>query len=200
MKRHRFFQAVLAVALGALCTLSAQAAPKVDPQLGLKLQAAKASDLFGVILTFRGERVTDSQVSRLQALGVAGGYRMQSLPVVAANATAAQLARLAGWDELRSIYLNAPVELYDHQSNPLIGTERLRGDTNVTTANGGLPVSGRGVTVAINDTGVDGTHQDLSYNLTNPAAGKTVQNLIINMCDRDGLIVRADSLGNLVKG
>ncbi|HEX8558784.1 MAG TPA: S8 family serine peptidase [Pyrinomonadaceae bacterium] len=200
MRRQRFFRAVSAVALCALFAAVAQAAPKVDPQLRLRLAGARAGDLFGVVLTFRGERVTDAQVARLVALGVGGGYRMRSLPVVAVNATAAQVARLAGWDELRSVYLNAPVELYDHQSNPLIGTERLRADADVTRSNGGSPVSGRGVTVAINDTGVDGTHQDLSYNLTNPAAGKTVQNVIMNMNDRDGLMVRADSLGNLVEG
>ena len=62
MMRQKFFQLMSAVALVAVFALGAQAAPKVDPQLRLKLSAAKASDLFGVILTFRGERVTDSQV------------------------------------------------------------------------------------------------------------------------------------------
>src|SRR5215204_1319632 len=200
MKRQRFFQAMLAVALGAVFAVSAQAAPKLDPQLSARLASAKATDLFGVILTFKGERVTDAQVSQVLALGVSGGYRMQRLPVIAANATPAQVIKMAGWDSLRSIYLNAPVQLYDHQSNPLIGVERLRNDIAVTTANRGTPVSGRGVTVAINDTGVDGTHQDLTYNLTNPAAGKTVQNVIMNMSDQDGLIVRSDTLGNVFAG
>jgi serine protease AprX len=191
---------VVTVALGALSGLSAQAAPKVDPQLRAKLATAGAADLFGVILTFKGERVTDAQVARVLALGVGGGYRMQSLPVLAVNATASQVSRMAGWDSLRSIYLNAPVELYDHQSNPLIGVERLRNDPDATLANRGTPVSGRGVTVAVNDTGVDGTHQDLTYNLTNPTAGKTVQNVVMNMSDKDGLIVRADSPGNVFAG
>ena len=200
MRRQRFFRLMSAVALGVIFAAAAQAAPKVDPQLGARLAGAKATDLFGVLLTFRGQRVTDSQVAQVLALGVRGGYRMQSLPVVAVNATAAQVGQMAGWDSLRSIYLNAPVELYDHQSNPLIGTERLRNDIGVTRRNGGLPVSGRGVTVAINDTGVDGTHQDLTYNPTSPDSGKTVQNVLMNMSDKDGLLVRADALGNLVEG
>ncbi|HEX7318670.1 MAG TPA: S8 family serine peptidase [Pyrinomonadaceae bacterium] len=200
MKRQRFFNIVIAVALGAVFTLSAQAAPRVDAQLKAKLLSAKAGDLFGVILTFKGERVTESQVSRVLGLGIRGGYRMNRLPVVAINATAAQVRQLAGWEELRSIYLNAPVQLYDHQSNPLVGTERLRNDIDITRANGGLPVSGKGITIAINDSGVDGTHQDLTYNVVNPNAGKTVQNVIMNMNDKDGLIVRTGTLGNVFEG
>ncbi|HEX7955930.1 MAG TPA: S8 family serine peptidase, partial [Pyrinomonadaceae bacterium] len=200
MKRHKFIQALLAAALVGLSALAAHAAPRLDPQLKAKLASAKAGQLFGVILTFKGERVTDAQVAQVLALGVGGGYRMNSLPVVAVNATAAQVRQMAGWDSLRSVYLNAPVKLYDHQSNPLVGTDRLRNDIDITRANGGLPVSGKGITIAINDSGVDGTHQDLTYNLTNPAAGKTVQNVIMNMNDKDGLVVRSATLGNVFEG
>jgi serine protease AprX len=200
MKRQKFFQLLLAVALGVICTVGAQAAPKVDPQLKAKLAKASPTELFGLLLTFRGERVGEAQVAQVLGLGIRGGYRMNRLPVVAVNATAAQVQRMMGWDELRSIYLNAPVQLYDHQSNPLIGTERLRNDIDITRGNGGLPVSGRGITIAINDSGVDGTHQDLTYNVTNPAAGKTVQNVIMNMNDKDGLVVRTGTLGNVFEG
>ena len=200
MRWHHIFHAALAVALCGVFAPVAQAAPQVDPQLKARLAGAKPADLFGVILTFRGERVTDAQVAQVLALGVSGGYRMRSLPVVAVNATAAQVSRMVGWDSLRSIYLNAPVDLYDHQSNPLIGTDRLRTDADVTRRNGGLPVSGRGVTVAVSDTGVDGTHQDLTYNAADPDSGKTVQNVVMNMSDEDGLIVRSDTLGNVFEG
>ena len=205
MKRHEFFQklfhAALAFTLGVVFfAVAVRAAPKVDPQLSAKLAGAQPGDLFGVILTFKGERVTDADVSRVLALGVAGGYRMNRLPVVAVNATAAQVAQMARWENLRSIYLNAPVQLYDHQSNPLVGTDRLRKDIDITRRNGGLPVSGKGITIAINDTGVDGTHQDLTYNPTNPAAGKTLQNVIMNMNDEDGLLVRSATLGNVFEG
>lgn len=200
MNRQKLFQSILALALVVVFALGAQAAPKLDPQLGTRLRAAKATDLFGVILTFKGESVTDSQVSQLLALGVSGGYRMNKLPMIAVNATAAQIAAMAGWDSLRSIYLNAPVQLYDHQSNPLIGVERLRADAEITRKNTGLPVSGRGITIAINDSGVDATHQDLTYNQANPAAGKTIQNVIMNMNDKDGLMIRSNTLGNVFSG
>lgn len=200
MKRQRFFQLMLAVALGVVFAVSAQAAPKVDPQLKSKLVTTKPTDLFGVILTFKGERVSEAQVAQVLGLGIRGGYRMNRLPVVAVNATPAQVQQMISWDSLRSIYLNAPVQLYDHQSNQLIGTDRLRNDIDITRGNGGLPVSGKGITIAINDSGVDGTHQDLTYNVSNPAAGKTVQNVIMNMNDKDGLVVRSNTLGNVFEG
>ena len=200
MKRQRLFRLLSAAALGVMFALSAQAAPKVDVQLRAKLLTASPGDLFGVLLTFKGERVTDAQVGQVLGLGIRGGYRMNRLPVVAVNATAAQIRQMAGWDSLRSVYLNAPVQLYDHQSNPLVGTERLRTDIDITRANGGLPVSGKGITIAINDSGVDGTHQDLTYNVTNPGAGKTIQNVIMNMNDKDGLVIRSNTLGNLFEG
>ncbi|HEX8336345.1 MAG TPA: S8 family serine peptidase, partial [Pyrinomonadaceae bacterium] len=200
MKRQKFFQLMLVVALGVVFAAGAQAAPKLDPQLQTKLSQASAADLFGVILTFKGDRVSEAQVSQVLGLGIGGGYRMNRLPVMAVNATAAQVRQMLAWEDLRSIYLNAPVQLYDHQSNPLVGTERLRNDINITRANGGLPVSGRGITIAINDTGVDGTHQDLTYNVTNPSGGKTLQNVIMNMNDKDGLLVRSATLGNVFEG
>jgi serine protease AprX len=200
MKRQKLFHALFALALAAAFAAGTQAAPKLDPQLTSRLQASKATDLFGVILTFKGERVTDAEVSQVLALGISGGYRMSSLPVVAVNAGPAQITQMTRWDNLRSIYLNAPVQLYDHQTNPLIGVERLRTDPDITRANGGLPVSGKGITIAVDDTGVDGTHQDLTYNVTNPAAGKTIQNVIMNMNDKDGLVVRSDTLGNVFDG
>jgi serine protease AprX len=200
MKRQRFIHALIALALAVVFNAGAQAAPKVDPQLSSRLAAARPTDLFGVVLTFKGERVTDSEISQVLSLGISGGYRMNSLPVVAVNATPAQIAQMTSWDSLRSIYLNAPLQLYDHQTNPLIGVERLRTDPDITRANGGLPVSGKGITIAVDDTGVDGTHQDLTYNVTNPSAGKTIQNVIMNMNDKDGLVVRSNTLGNVFDG
>lgn len=201
MKRQRFFQVLSAAALVvAFLVSSAQGSPKVDPQLRARLVTAKATDLFGVVLTFKGERVTESMVSQVLALGVSGGYKMNRLPVVAVNATPAQIARMTTWDNLRSLYLNAPVQLYDHQTNPLVGVDRLRTDADITRRNGGLPVSGKGITIAIDDSGVDATHQDLTYNLLNPNAGKTIQNVIMNMNDKDGLVIRTGTLGNVFNG
>jgi serine protease AprX len=191
------------LALAAMLTLFAGAslaAPKVDPELGARLKAAKSGAQFGVILTFHGNRVTDSQVAAVQALGITTGIRMTNFPIMAVNATPAQIQQMMSWNTLRSMYLNAPIQPFLHQSKPLIGVDRLRKDPDLTRQNGGLPVSGKGVTIAINDTGVDGSHQDLKFDLLNRSAGQTIQNVLMNPNDKDGLVVRSDTLGNPLKG
>jgi serine protease AprX len=198
MKIGRTFLALLAVL--TIFVGVHQAAPKVDPELTARLRAVEPSAQLGVILTFYGNRITDSQVAAVQALGISTGIRMSNFPIMAVNATPAQIQQLLGWNNLRSVYLNAPLQLYLHQSKPLIGVDRLRKDSDITRRNGGVPVSGRGITIAINDTGVDGTHQDLKFDLLNRQAGQTIQNVLINPNDKDGLVVRTNTLGNPLKG
>ncbi|HKQ08319.1 MAG TPA: S8 family serine peptidase [Blastocatellia bacterium] len=197
----RFRHLLLALAM-MLMTLAAQAtaAPKIDPELAARLSVAQADTRLGVVLTFTGNTITDTQVAAVRALGVSNGVRMQNFPIMGVTATPPQIQQMMGWPQLRSIYLNAPLQLQLNQSKPLIGITRLRQDAALTARNGGLPVSGRGITIAINDSGIDGSHQDLSFNPLNPQAGKTIQNVIVNPNDREGLPVRLDALGNPVEG
>jgi serine protease AprX len=51
----------------------------------------------------------------------------------------------------------------DAQSNEFIGVNQLLRDTELTTQNGGLPVTGKNVGVAYVDTGIDATHPDLKF-------------------------------------
>ena len=68
MKTARATFIALAV-LVTLFTVASFAAPKLDPELGVRLKAARPETQFGVILTFQGSRLTDSQVAAVQALG-----------------------------------------------------------------------------------------------------------------------------------
>jgi serine protease AprX len=199
MKTARVNALVLAMSLTLFAGVSF-AAPKLDPELGVRLRAAPSDAQFGVILTFHGARITDAEVAAVQGLGITTGIRMTNFPIMAVNATPPQIQQMVAWTTLRSIYLNAPIQSYLHQSKPLIGVDRLRKDAELTRQNGGLPVSGKGVTIAINDTGVDGSHPDLKFDLLNRSAGQTIQNVLVNPNDKDGLIVRSDTLGNPLKG
>ena len=198
MRRH---QLVLAIAFTTVClAVNTFAAPRLDPELGARIAQADASRLFGVILTFEGGLVTDGQVAALSALGITTGVRMRNLPVVAVNATRGQIEQMAGWGNLQSIYLNSRIDLYLHQTKPIIGVTRLQQDAAITARNGGVPVSGRGVTIAINDSGIDGAHPDLRFNPLDRANSKTIQNVLVSPSNEDGLIVRTDGLGNVVEG
>ncbi len=149
--------ATLTIFVGA-----SSAAPKVDPELSARLLSTRPEALLGLVLTFHGNRITDAHIKAVEALGINVGVRMRNLPIMGVNASPAQIQRLLGWNDLRSVYLNTPLQLYLHQTKPLIGVDRLRKDADITRRNGGLPVSGRNVTIAINDSGVDGTHADLA--------------------------------------
>jgi serine protease AprX len=201
MKAMKLGRTILALVSIATVFMGASlAAPKVDPELTARLRAARESAQLGVILTFHGTRVTNAQVEAVSALGITTGVRMTNFPIMAVNASPTQIQRLLGWSELRSVYLNAPLQLYLHQTRPLIGVDRLRKDADITRRNNGVPVSGKGVTIAINDTGVDGTHADLKFDLLNRPAGQTIQNVLVNPNDKDGLVVRSNTLGNPLKG
>src|SRR5205085_2975161 len=199
LMRYRHLLVALAVVL-MIFAGRAMAAPKIDPELAARLNVARPDTRLGVVLTFYGNTITDAQVAAVRALGVTSGIRMVSFPIMGVAATAPQIRQMMGLPQLRSIYLNAPLHLNLHQSKPLIGITRLRQDAALTARNGGLPVSGRGITIAINDSGIDGSHQDLTFNPLNPQAGKTIQNVIINPNDQDGLPVRLDALGNPLEG
>ena len=198
MKTGRMLLAV--IGLLTILAGATSAAPKLDPELAARLKTARPDALLGVVLTFNSARVTDSHIKAVEALGVTTGVRMRNFPIMGVNATPAQIQQLLGWSSLRSVYLNTPLQLYLHQTKPLIGVDRLRKDADITRRNGGVPVSGRGVTVAINDSGVDGTHADLKYDTLNPTAGQTIQNVLMNPNDKDGLVVRSNTLGNPLKG
>lgn len=197
--RYRCMLLLLIVTLASFAS-TALAAPNLDPELTARLPTASSTRQLGVILTFHGSQVTDAQITAVRALGITMGVRMTNFPIMGINATPGQIQQMMNWESLRSIYLNAHVELYLHQTKPLIGVDRLRRDADLTRRNGGMPFSGKGITVAINDTGIDGTHPDVAYDQLNPSSGKTIQNVLVSMNDQDGLIVRADSLGNVVEG
>ena len=197
--RYRHLLLALAMML-AIFAVQATAAPKIDPDLAARLSVAQPNAQLGVVLTFNGNTITDAQVAAVRALGILSGVRMVNFPIMGVAATPPQIQQMMNWPQLRSIYLNAPLHLNLHQSKPLIGITRLRTDSALTLRNGGMPVSGHGVTIAINDSGIDASHQDLTFNPLNTQVSKTIQNVIINPNDQDGLPVRVDALGNPLVG
>src|ERR1044072_7895024 len=179
---------------------TAAGALKMDPELPSRLSATPATKQLGVILTFNGQRVTDAQVNAVKALGITMGVRMRNFPIMGVNATPTQIRQMANLAGLRSIYLNTQLQLYMNQTRPIIGVTRLQTDSTLTARNHGLPFSGRGVTIAIDDSGIDGSHADVKFDPINPMSGKTIQNVIVNPNDQDGLVVRTNALGNVMAG
>ncbi|PVY42962.1 S8 family serine peptidase [Pontibacter virosus] len=174
---NRFF--TLVAALFFLAN-SAFAQATVDPELRQALNSSLLPQQ--VIVTFYGDKApSSSNILSLNLLGITTGVSLQSLPIVGVLATAAQVDALAKNTQVRSLYLNKKLTYYNYHDTHLTGVQRLRNDMEMTTRNGGLPVSGKGVTVVINDSGVDGTHEDLKL-------GKNLKQNVLGSTNLNGLV------------
>jgi serine protease AprX len=150
---------VLAAAI--LATPMLAEARRLDPLLETMLPTIAADETLEVIVSFDGDGpATAAQVARLEALGLTG-LSLRSLPMVGTVATTAQVRALLAMDDVRSVWLNAPLDLENREATQLTGVDRLRTDEDMRV--NGMPVSGRGVGVLVNDSGVDGTHPDLKF-------------------------------------
>lgn len=140
--------------------LSAQAT--IDGQLSEALNSNPTS--LEVIVTFHGDAApTAADVALLEQVGIAQGLTLNALPIAGVIATPAQINALANRPEVRSLYLNSELEYELDRATVLTGVDKVRTEPVYTAHNGGLPLSGRGIGLLVNDSGVDGTHPDLEY-------------------------------------
>jgi serine protease AprX len=150
----------------------------VDPELAILLTGLLDDSNINAIVVYH-HHPTDADIAQLHQLGVLGGTRFRSLPMVAITTTKRQLIRVSELPAVRSIYSNRTLQSNSDPYLQLNCASRIPVDGELTSNNQGLPVSGRNVTVAVLDTGVDGMHPDL--------AGSVVQN--VKVLDTQSLAV-----------
>lgn len=153
--------------LNALSSLLSQGSQKiglqsVDPELALQLNQLTDDRGVNAVVVYH-HLPSDSDLADLQRIGVVGGTRFRVLPVVTITATQEQLFAISKLPAVRSIYGNRTLNLTSEpEVRAVTGVTRTWMDSDITSKNRGLAVTGRNVTVAILDTGIDATHGDLS--------------------------------------
>lgn len=146
----------LAVATGLSLSFAAQANGLISPDLQARLLAAPSHE---VIVTFADR----SQMSRLSLL-TPNVVQLKELPMAGAVLTSAQVHQVAQWEGVESVYFNAPLKRYNYEAGEMTGGHQVHDHIKLT---------GKGVTVAVLDSGIDATHPDLQLGT------KTIQNVKI---------------------
>jgi serine protease AprX len=140
----------------------------MDPEFAVLLNEMTDDSNVNAIVVYH-QKPTETDIAELRNIGVLGGTRYRELPMIALTAKRSQIITISHLPAVRSIYGNRTLQPNADPYLALTGSERVRRDADLTRRNVGIPVSGRNVTVAVLDTGLDGTHADLS--------GRVVQNV-----------------------
>src|ERR1041385_5840916 len=140
----------------------------VDPELAVALNNATDDSNINAVIVYHSS-VTDADIAQLRQLGITGGTRLRMLPIVYATATRAQLLAVSQLPTVRSLYGNRTLTFNSDPYFDPTGVQRVAPDNDLRQENGAMPVSGRNVTVAVLDTGINSQHADL--------AGKVIQNV-----------------------
>lgn len=152
----------LALALAPARVGTAAALPVIDPVLQQILAAAGPLEPVQAIVTFNAKPSTLAlNVLRLSGVEI---RPLQVLPMVAIQGTRLQVsaATTLGVPGVVSIYYNRNLDYFLDESTSTIGAPAVWNTLGLT---------GEGVTVAVLDSGIDGTHPDVAY------GSKVVQNV-----------------------
>ena len=132
---------------------TASLAVTADPALSDALASASATDKLQVIAVFDETVTTAASVTQaIQSLG-AGVIGFKHLPMVAALATPDQISGIEAIAGVTGVYFNAQLDYHNLEGVGSINADDVHA----------MGITGKGIGVAILDSGIDGLHADLTY-------------------------------------
>ena len=157
---HQSFSRVVFVALALAAVLGpgpAMADARISAELAGKMAAALPLQQLEIVVTYKQSGpVQAAQVQALKSLGINRGISFRALPVVGALATPYAINQLARRGDVLSITANSTLTYYNDDARRLSGVDLVQADPD-------LGYTGAGVTVLVNDSGIDATHGDLAF-------------------------------------
>ncbi|MDQ4121511.1 MAG: S8 family serine peptidase [Acidobacteriota bacterium] len=133
----------------------------VSPELALFLNQATDDSTVNAVVVYH-QYPSETDLNHLRQIGILGGTRFKQLPMVVVTGTRQQIISISRLSNVRSIYGNRSLNFDSDPYFNVTGIRRVTSDRDLQQQNSGLPVSGRNVTVAVLDTGVNSLHNDLS--------------------------------------
>ena len=150
----------------ALAPTSNVGLQSIDPELAITLNNMTDDSNINAVIVYHS-LPTESDLAQLNGIGIVGGLRFRTLPIVTISATRNQLMAISRFASVRSIYGNRTLTLTSEpEVRAITGVDRAWNDADIKARNSSLPVTGRNVTVAVLDTGIDSTHLDLAGRVT----------------------------------
>src|SRR4030095_63136 len=134
----------------------------VDPELAELLNRLTDDSTVNTVISYH-HVPTEADLADLNQIGIIGGTRFRSLPMVMITGTKSQVLAVSHLPAVRSIYGNRTLSFTSEpEVRAVTGVDRAWADQDLRNHNGNLAVTGRNVTVAVLDTGLDGLHGDLA--------------------------------------
>ncbi|MCH8492012.1 MAG: S8 family serine peptidase [Idiomarina sp.] len=150
----------LAISAAIGLSMAAQAQASVlGETLQSTLNSLDITDQVMVVVSYdQLEPVSENQLTQLLDLGITDGVQFRSLPIIGVLANPDQIRSISEKPEVRSVWLNRPLEYFNADSRRITGVDQLQGQDFIDR--NGIEFTGKGVTVVVHDSGIDASHQD----------------------------------------